>query len=106
MVASGFFVCAGIAHKGGCVVDGGLPPCPAAQQFFESHPGRCNGLSSGICAARGERLRDALCAEGLERNGMCRSRKGKIRVKARLRATSRRRAEGSRLRVHRMRISA
>ena len=78
----------------------------AVQQFFESHPGRCNGLSRGICAARGERLRGTLYAEGLERNGMCRSRKGKFRVKACLRATSRRRAEGALLRGHRMRIFA
>lgn len=78
----------------------------AVQQFFESHPGRCNGLSNDICVVRGERLRGTLCAEGLERDGVCRSRKGKIRLKARLRGTLRRRAEGALLRVHRVRIFA
>lgn len=36
--------------KAGALSMAGCSRRAAAQQFFESHPGRCNGLSSGICA--------------------------------------------------------
>lgn len=60
MAASGFFVSRASHGKAGALSMAGCSRRAAEQQFFESHPGRCNGLSNDICVVRGERLRGTL----------------------------------------------